>query len=98
MPSHTSASLDEIRGSVLDSMERSDRNFRFALYGAAAAELLLFLIAFAMIDWSDRTERIVFVMSVLSYTIIVLGLAALGAHVTKTAARLAAALGNTGSR
>ena len=97
MPSNTSNPLDDVRTQVLDSMERSDRNFRLAFYGAAAAELALIVIAFAMIDWSNRTERIIFVLSVLTYTIIVLGLAALGAHVTKTAARLAAALGRTGS-
>jgi hypothetical protein len=84
--------LDEIRATVLDQMERSDRNVRLAVYGAAALELVLFAVAIVMVDWSARLERLAFVFSVLTYTIVALGLAALGAHVTRTAGRIVIAL------
>lgn len=84
--------LDAARSSVLDQMERADRNRRIAIFGAAAVELLLFMVAFLMVDWSNRFERLVFVLAVLSYTIMVLGLAALGAHVTRSSGRILAAL------
>ncbi len=84
--------LDQIRSSVLDSMERSERNMKLGIFGAVFVEMALFLVAFTMVDWSNHTERLLFIFSVMSYTIVALGLAALGAHVTRTAARLAAAL------
>jgi hypothetical protein len=62
------------------------------IMGAAAIELLLFIFAFIMIDWSVRIERIVFVLAILSYTIIAFGLLALGAHVTRSSMRILAAL------
>ena len=87
-----SPSFDKIRAQVLDKMEKSDRNMKIGIFGAVFMEALLFVVAFAVLDWGNRIEKLLFLFSVMSYTIIVLGLAALGAHVTKTAARLAAAL------
>jgi hypothetical protein len=86
------AKLSEIRSSVLDRMERSERNVKLAIFGAVSVETALFAGAFAMVDWTNHTERLLFIISVMSYTIVALGLAALGAHVTRTAAKLAAAL------
>ena len=84
--------LDAIRGSVLTQMERADRNMRLGIFGAVFFELVLFAAAFALVDMSNRIERLIFVMSILSYTIIMLGIAALGAHVTRTMGRVVAAL------
>ena len=86
--------LDQVRSSVLDKMERSDRNVKLGIIGAVLVETGLFAVAFLMVDWTNHTERLLFIFSVMSYTIVALGLAALGAHVTRTAARLAAALDN----
>ena len=88
----TNERLDTIRTSVLTRMERAERNMRLGIYGAALTELLLFVVAFRLVDMSNRLERLVFVLSILSYTIIVLGLVALGAHVTRTVGRLLAAV------
>jgi hypothetical protein len=87
-----SARLDEIRESVLDRMERAERNVRYAIIGAAIAEMALFVAAFALIDWHNHTEKVIFVCSVLSYTTIALGLIALGAHVSRSAARILGAM------
>jgi hypothetical protein len=88
----TNERLDSIRTSVLTRRERAERNMRLGIYGAALTELLLFVVAFRLVDMSNRLERLVFVLSILSYTIIVLGLVALGAHVTRTVGRLLAAV------
>ena len=85
--------LDDIRGSVLDRMERAERNMKLGIFGAALAELALFAIAFFMIDWDVRLEKLLFVFAILTYTIIALGLVALGSHVSRSAARILAALG-----
>lgn len=84
--------LDTIRAGVLTRMERAERNMRLSLIGAALVEVALLGIALSMVDLSNRLERLLFVMSILSYTIVVLGLAALGAHVTRSVGRVLAAL------
>ena len=84
--------LDDVRRSVLDRMEHAERLVRLAVFGAALAELALFAVALTMVDWNDRLERLLFVFSVISYTIIALGLAALGAHVTRSVGRVLAAI------
>ena len=45
-----------------------------------------------LIDWKDRTHVLLLVFSVLGYTIVLLGLAALGAHVSRASNRIVAVL------
>lgn len=84
--------LDNIRSSVLDRMERSRNVMRYALLGAAIAEAGLFAVAFMLLDFSIRLEKILFIFFVLTYTILALGMVALGAHVSRTAGRILAAM------
>jgi putative Ca2+/H+ antiporter (TMEM165/GDT1 family) len=84
--------LDTIRQGVLDRIERHDRNVQLAVIAAAIFEGALLLTAFMLVEWSDRTQVIIVVMSVLTYTTIALGLVALGAHVSRAAARVLLAI------
>jgi Na+/citrate or Na+/malate symporter len=84
--------LDTIREGVLTRMERADRMMRLAIFAGAAVELVLFAIAIYMVDWHNRVETLLFVFSVLSYTIIVLGMVALAAHVSRCVGRVLAAM------
>ena len=84
--------LDTIRQGVLDRIERHQRNMHLAIIGAAVVEVGLLVTAFLMVDWTDRTQTIVVIMSVLTYTIIALGLVALAAHVSRTVARVLLAI------
>ncbi len=84
--------LDSIQAGVLDRMERAEKLVRAAVIGAAMLEAGLFAIALYLVDWGDRVQTLMFIFAVLSYTIIALGLLALGAHVTKTGARILAAM------
>ena len=88
----TSTELDGIRQGVLDRMERHDRNMRLAVFGAAAVELALLVTALLIVDWADRTQTIVVIMAVLTYTVVALGLVALGAHVSRTVGRVLLAI------
>ncbi len=88
----TSPDLDAIRSGVLDRMERNASNMRLAIGGAACVELGLLVYALLTIDFSVRLEKAIFVLVVLLYTIILLGLAALGAHVSRVGDRVLAAL------
>jgi hypothetical protein len=91
MPPDT-ADLDAIRGSVLDRLERHNRNVRLAIFGAAGVEALLIAMAIIKLDFSNRFEVIVFVLFVLTYSIVALGLLALGAHVSRVGDRVLAAV------
>ncbi|HVE33989.1 MAG TPA: hypothetical protein VNC18_10535 [Gemmatimonadaceae bacterium] len=86
-PDHASA----VPG-VLAQMDRHAQRIRVAVIGAAMVEGLLLVVALVKIDWRNDTQILLFVFSVLGYTIIALGLAALGAHVSRVGARVVAAM------
>ena len=84
--------VDAVREGVIRRMERQAQTIRFVMLGAAAVEALMLGLALYLIDWQQRTHVLLFVFSVLGYTIIVLGLVALGAHVSRASNRIVAAL------
>lgn len=86
--------LDDVVAGVLDQMEQHTRRIRLAILGAAAVEGLLMVVALLKVDWGNSTHVLLFVFSILGYTIVVLGLVALGAHVSRVGARVVAALGD----
>jgi hypothetical protein len=88
----TQDTLSAISTSVLDRMERADRLVRGSIIAAALIELGLFAIAIYLVDWRDPVQRLLVIFSVLSYTIIAIGLVAIAGHVTKTVARVLAAM------
>ncbi|MBV9773112.1 MAG: hypothetical protein JO040_04145 [Gemmatimonadetes bacterium] len=90
--------LDAARRSVLDQMERAARTTRLAMLGAAAVEGVLMVVALLMVDWHDRLQVLLFLFSVLSYSIVGLGLFALGGHVSRVGARVAAVVEAAGGR
>jgi hypothetical protein len=78
--------------SVLDRMEHYERTKRLAIIAAAAVEAALLAVALVKVNWRDDTQLLLFIFAVLGYTIIVLGLVAVGAHVSRVGARVVAAL------
>lgn len=84
--------VDNIREGVIRRMERQARSVRIAAFGAAIIEALMLGIALNLIDWKQRTHVLLLVFSVLGYTIVLLGLAALGAHVSRASNRIIAVL------
>ena len=88
----TPKTVDNVREGVLHRLERQAAVVRTAMIGAAAVEALMLLAALRLIDWRDRTQVLIFVMSILGYTIVVLGLVALGAHVSRVGSRIVAVL------
>lgn len=80
--------LDQVRGAALERIERSERNFKLLFFAAAIWEAL-FLAAFLLAaDFSNRTHVLLLISTVGSYTIIVLGLFALGVHVNRGVLRV----------
>ena len=84
--------LDAIRSSVLTQMERAERFVRLGVMGAAVLEMAMIALVILVFDLKDRVQLLIFVTSMLSYSIIVLGLFVLGAHVTRTAGRIVSLL------
>jgi hypothetical protein len=88
----TAPTADDVRARVLDRMERQDRWFRAALLTGAGVEAVLLLLVLWLADLQDRTHALIVVTSILGYTIVVLGLVALGARMSRALSALAAAI------
>jgi Kef-type K+ transport system membrane component KefB len=84
----------DVVSGVLDRMEQHAQRMKLAIIGAAATEGLLMVIALLKVDWTETTHVLLFVFAVLGYTIVALGLIALGAHVSRVGIRIVAALEN----
>lgn len=84
--------LDEARGQVLDRMETGRRLMSFGMGAAALLEIAMLGACIMLVDWSDRTQVLLFIIFILSYFILVLGMLALAGHVTNATGRILAAL------
>lgn len=84
--------LDNVRGKVLADIERSERNFKLVFLVAAVWEAL-FLLAFILVaDFSNRLHLLLLLATVGSYSLVVIGLVALGAHVNRGVSRVLKAI------
>ena len=84
--------LDTIREGVLDRLETGQRMVRIGAGIAALLELAMLVACILLVDWNDRTQVLLFVIFILSYFIIMLGMVMLAGHVTSATARILAAL------
>lgn len=84
--------LDEIRTDVLARMDRAERNYKLAFIGAAVVEGL-FLMAFLLLaDFANRIHVLLLLGTVMTYSILAIGLVALGAHVNRAILRVLQAI------
>jgi hypothetical protein len=78
----------DARRRALARIERHERNYRLAFFGAVLLEAL-FLAAFLLLaDFRDRAHLLLLISTVAVYTIVALGLLALGAHVNRNTLRV----------
>jgi len=80
--------LDEVRAAALARIDRSERNFKLAFYGALVVESLFIVSFFLLADLSNRMHLLLLISTVSCYSIVVLGLFALGAHINRGVARV----------
>ena len=80
--------LDSVRAAALARIDRSERNFKLAFIGAAIVESLFMVTFLLLADFSNRVHVLLLISTVSCYTIVVLGLVALGAHVHRGIARV----------
>lgn len=84
--------LDEVRVAALQRINRSERNFKLAFIGAGVVESL-FVVSFLMLaDLSNRMHLLLLISTVSCYSIVVLGLFALGAHINRGVLRVLTAI------
>ena len=84
--------LDEVRAAALIRINRSERTFKLAFLAAALVEML-FVVSFLLLaDLSNRVHLLLLISTVSCYSIVVLGLVALGAHINRSALRVLTAI------
>jgi len=84
--------LNGIRAGVLARVDRAQRNFRLAFIAGACIELAFLIAFFLLADFHDRLHVLLLISTVATYSILILGLFALGAHVTRAVLRVLQAL------
>jgi Na+/proline symporter len=84
--------LDHIRGAALDRIEKSERQFKLALFGALLFECLFMVTFLLAMERGNRTHQLLLIGTVGGYTVIVLGLIVLGTYVNRCTARVLKAI------
>jgi len=80
--------LDRVRAAALARIDRSERNFKLAFIGAAIVESAFIVSFLFLADLSNRMHLLLLISTVSCYSIVVLGLVALGAHINRGIARV----------
>lgn len=88
--------LDRVRTAALDRIEKSARQFKWALAGAALFEGLFLVTLLLAMERGNRTHLLLVIATVGSYTVIVLGLIVLGAYVNRCTVRVLKAIESVG--
>lgn len=84
--------IDKVRKQALSRIEQSEKWYKLAFLGAGILETA-FVVAFLFLaDFSNRLHLLLFISAIATYTIIAMGLFALGAHVSKCVARVLQAI------
>lgn len=73
------AKLETVRRAVLDQIDTAQRRYQLAFMGGVVAEAGLLAAFLLLANFGDRLQALLFLSTVGIYTIVVLGLVALGA-------------------
>jgi hypothetical protein len=78
---------NEPTSDALARIDRAERRYKLAFLAAAAVEAVTLLLYLALADFAERTHVLLLVAMVAIYTIVGVGLVALGAHVNRNTLR-----------
>ncbi len=84
--------LDQVRRTALDRIERTERNFKIAFFAVVIWEALFLIALLFAVDFSERIQVLLLIATVGSYSLVILGLVALGAHMSRNTQRILKAL------
>lgn len=80
--------INEVRQTALDRIDRSERHYKTTFFVAAIIEAF-FLGGFLLLaDLSNRMHLLLLIATVALYSILALGLVALGVHVNRSTLRV----------
>ncbi|HVF90280.1 MAG TPA: hypothetical protein VNH22_09435 [Blastocatellia bacterium] len=86
------SSIEQVRKSALDRIDRGERWYRIALVAGLFIEAL-FLVSFVLLaDFSNRNHLLLLIAAMAVYMILGAGLFALGAHVSRCTQRVLRAI------
>jgi hypothetical protein len=77
---------------ALDRLDRANQRVTMTILLAAAIEAVLLVFVLMVIDFKDPLHQLVFLLAMLTYFTLGLGIVALGAHVSRVQERLLTAL------
>jgi hypothetical protein len=80
--------IDEVRTAALARIDRTERNFKLAFFGAFIVEAAFLLTFILLADFSNKLHVLLLISTVSCYSIVILGLVALGTHVNRGIARV----------
>jgi hypothetical protein len=88
----TGSNIDGVRNAALDQIDRARKKFLLALIGAAAWEAWFLVAFFLAMELGNRLHVLLLIATVGSYTVVVLGLVALGAYLNRSNLRMLKAI------
>ena len=80
---------------VLAQIERTQRHYKLTFLGAVLVEAALLTTFMLLVNLKDRTQALLLIGFVGSYSLVVLAIVALGAHVSKIGLRIVKAIENS---
>ena len=83
---------------AMQEIERTERQYKMAFFAAVGIEAALLGALLLLTNIEDRTQLLLLVGFVGSYTIVVLALVALGVHVSRVGQRIVRAIAESTSR
>lgn len=80
--------INAVRKTALDRIDRTERHYKLTFFGAALIEVF-FLAGFLLLaDFSNRLHLLLLITTVAIYSILALGLVALGVHINRNTLRV----------
>ena len=90
--------LDRVRAEALKRISRAERNSKLAFFAAAIIEAAFIVSFLFLADFSNRLHLLLLISTVSCYSIVVLGLVALGEWINRGIARVLKAVELSGDK
>lgn len=84
--------VNGVRAAALERMDRTERHYKLAFLAAAIVEASFLAGYLLLADFTNRLHVLLLIAAVAIYSIIALGLVALGAHINRNTLRILKAL------
>lgn len=84
----TNGNVDGVRAEALDRVERAERHYKLAFFAAAIVESGFLAGYLLLADFGNRLHVLLLIAAVAIYSIVALGLVALGAHINRNTLRI----------